>query len=95
MENSNNYSNGVPPKTYLLESILVTLFCCLPLGIVGIINATKVESLFYAGNVEAANRASAEAKKWVKYGAIAGFVVIALYMILVVFIGVGTAAGAY
>lgn len=33
------------PKTWLVESILVTCFCCLPFGIVGIINATKIETL--------------------------------------------------
>lgn len=41
-----------PPKTWLIESILVTLFCCLPLGIVGVVNATRVESRFYAGDIE-------------------------------------------
>lgn len=54
----------VPPKSWLVESILVTLFCCLPFGIAGIVNASRVESRFYAGDVEAANRASANAKKW-------------------------------
>ena len=53
-----------PPKTWLVESILATLFCCLPFGIAGIVNASRVESRFYAGDVEAANRASANAKKW-------------------------------
>jgi hypothetical protein len=52
------------PKTWLVESILVTLFCCLPFGIAGIVNASKVESSFYAGNLAEANRRSAEAKKW-------------------------------
>ncbi|MDG5799905.1 CD225/dispanin family protein [Marinilabiliaceae bacterium ANBcel2] len=53
-----------PPKTWLAESILVTLFCCLPFGIVGIVNAAKVESRFYAGDVQGAFRTSANAKKW-------------------------------
>src|SRR5574344_900091 len=30
---------NTPPKTWLVESILVTILCCLPFGIVGIINA--------------------------------------------------------
>jgi len=42
-----NYQNptefSTPPKNWLVESILVTLFCCLPLGIAGIINASKEE----------------------------------------------------
>lgn len=61
MENINNQK---PPKTWLVESILVTLFCCLPFGIAGIVNAAKVESRFYAGDIEGANRSSADAKKW-------------------------------
>ena len=52
------------PKTWLAESILATLFCCLPFGIVGIINASKIQSHFNAGNYDAAQRASDEAKKW-------------------------------
>ena len=30
------------PKTWMVESVLATIFCCLPFGIVGIINASKV-----------------------------------------------------
>lgn len=71
---------GPPPKTYLLESILVTVLCCLPLGIVGIVNASKVESRYYAGDVEQAHYYSREAKKWTKYGAIGGAVFVVLYI---------------
>ncbi len=53
-----------PPKTWLVESILATLFCCLPFGIVGIVNATRVESLYDKGNYSAAEQASADAKRW-------------------------------
>lgn len=79
------------PKNYLVESILVTLFCCLPLGIVGIINATKVEGLFAAGDYESAQRAADDAKKWCKLGAIIGAVVIILYLIFWIIVG-GAAA---
>ena len=85
-----DHKQGLPPKTWLLESILVTLFCCLPFGIAGIVNATKVESLYYAGNIEAAERASKEAAKWTKIGFILGIVGIVLYFILIV---VGAALG--
>ena len=76
-----------PPKTYLVESILVTLFCCLPLGIVGIINATKVESNFHAGNHAEAQRYSNEAKKWCKIGLIVGVVVLVLYLVFIFAMG--------
>jgi len=57
-------SSSQPPKSWLIESILATLFCCLPFGVAGIIFASKVESHFYAGRIAEANRASADAKKW-------------------------------
>lgn len=74
---------GVPPKNYLVESILVTIFCCLPLGIVGIINATKVESLYLSGDLIGAEKAANEAKKWTKIALIVGLaaavLIIAIY----------------
>ncbi len=84
-----------PPKTWLVESILVTLFCCLPFGIAGIVNATKVESRFYAGDYEGANIASAEAKKWTMVSLWIGVGLAALYLILVVVVGVGGFFGRY
>lgn len=71
-----------PPKNWLVQSILVTIFCCLPFGIVGIINATKVDSLFRSGNVEGANQAAANAAKWTKIGFIVGIIWIVIYAIL-------------
>ncbi len=72
---------NVQPKTWLVESILVPLFCCLPFGIVGIVNAAKVNSLYASGNIEAAQQASATAAKWTKIGFIVGIVVIIVYAI--------------
>lgn len=72
---------NVQPKTWLVESILVTLFCCLPFGIVGIVNAAKVNSLYASGNIEAAQQASATAAKWTKIGFIVGIVFIIVYAI--------------
>ncbi|HFS66866.1 MAG TPA: CD225/dispanin family protein [Flavobacteriia bacterium] len=79
--------NEPMPKTWLLESILVTLFCCLPLGIVGIINAANVSSKYESGDIEGAKKASAEAAKWTKYGFIAGIVVILVYLVFIFLIG--------
>ncbi len=74
-----------PPKSYLAQSILVTVFCCMPLGIVGIVNAANVESRFYAGDVEGAKRASKEAKKWSNIGLYIGLAGIVLYFVFVGF----------
>jgi len=73
-----------PPKSWLVESILVTIFCCLPFGIVGIVNASRVESRYYAGDIEGAMRASQEAGKWTKIAFWLGLVVVILYIILAV-----------
>lgn len=75
---------GVCPKTWLAESILVTIFCCLPFGIVGIVHASKVSSLFASGDVEAAETASKNAGKWTQWGFFTGIVLIVLYLIFYV-----------
>lgn len=72
------------PKNWLVESILATLFCCPPLGIVGIINAAKVNSAFDAGDVNGATKASADAKKWTRITFISGIV---FYVILAAWYG--------
>lgn len=77
-----NYVNpGRPPKTWLVESILVTLFCCLPFGIAGIVNAAKVESRFAIGDSAGAIRASEEAAKWTRISFWIGIVIGGLYFL--------------
>jgi hypothetical protein len=48
----------------LVWAILATLLCCLPLGIVSIVYAAKVDSLVAAGDVPAARRAADSARNW-------------------------------
>lgn len=74
-------TNQVQPKTYLVESILVTLFCCLPFGIAGIVNAANVSSKFNGGDYEGAVRASQQAGKWTKWAFWIGLIGGILYMI--------------
>ncbi len=78
----------VRQKNYLVESILVTIFCCLPLGIVGIVHASKVNGFYDSGDVANAEKSSAEAYKWVKLAFIIGLVVNLLvivgYIIMIV-----------
>ena len=83
----NNTHHQQPPKTWLVESIRATLFCCLRLGIVGIVNATKVENRFYAGDIDGANRASADAAKWTKISFGIGIAVGVIYFIAMLIIG--------
>jgi hypothetical protein len=69
------------PDNYLVWAILTTVFCCLPLGIVSILQANKVSTLYASGDYAGAQKASAEAKKWALWGTIIGPI---LYIILVV-----------
>ena len=74
-------TNNVCPKTWMAESILVTIFCCLPFGIAGIVNASKVSSLYAAGDYEAAAKASANAGKWTKISFFIGIACSVLYAV--------------
>jgi len=75
------------PKNYLVESILVTIFCCLPFGIAGIVYASQVNSKFANGDYEGAIKASEDAKKWMKWGLIAGIIVVVLYLVFLFALG--------
>ncbi|WP_106480994.1 CD225/dispanin family protein [Butyricimonas faecalis] len=46
------------PENWLIWAILSTVLCCLPLGVVSIIYATKVDNLWNSGQQEEAIKAS-------------------------------------
>jgi hypothetical protein len=80
-------SSSTPPKNWLVESILVTLFCCLPFGIAGIVFAAQVNSKWSTGDYEGARKASMDAAKWTKIGFFVGLGVIVLYLIAIFGLG--------
>ncbi len=51
--------------SYLWQSIVATLFCCMPFGVVAIVYAAKVDSLLAVGDYVGAQSASDSAKTWV------------------------------
>lgn len=61
-------SKPIMPKSWLVESILVTLFCCLPFGIVGVVYASRVDSKYGQGDYDGASQASREAGRWTQIG---------------------------
>jgi len=75
------------PKNYLVESILVTIFCCQPFGIAGIVFASQVNSKYANGDYEGALKASKNAKKWMKWGIITGAFVFILSIIFMFALG--------
>jgi hypothetical protein len=79
-QNTNVNLSAVPPKTWLIESILATLLCCLPLEIVGIINASSVEAKFAKGDVEGAGKAAKLAKLMVLISVASGLIGFIVYV---------------
>ena len=70
--NPNNYATGgninnpqkpPMPESYLVWTVLTTIFCCWPIGIFSIIYAAKVSSAYHIGDYEGSMKASANAKK--------------------------------
>lgn len=72
------------PKTYLAEAIIVTLMCCMPLGIVAIIHASGVTGAYYRGNYAEAYRKSQQAGRLVKLGFVLGVVYVMLLSVLII-----------
>lgn len=79
------------PKTWLVESILVTIFCCLPFGIAGIVNASKIEGHYFRGEYNLALRYSNAARKWTLWGFFTALVFIAGYILVLIAIAVAAA----
>lgn len=71
------------PPTYLALSIIVTVLCCLPFGIVGIIKSGNVSKEYAAGNYSGAQEASRQAKKWSIIGICCGLFWVIIYVILI------------
>lgn len=78
------------PPNYLVQSILVTLCCCLPAGIVSIVYAAQVNSKLAAGDFAGAQAASRNAKLWSWVGFGCGVAVAVIYAI---FVGIAMVSG--
>ena len=57
-------TNPTRIPNYLVPAILVTLFCCVPFGIISIVYAAQVNGKVALGDIEGALRTSRSAKKW-------------------------------
>lgn len=86
------------PGSYLALAIISTILCCLPTGIVSIIYATKVNSLYEDGNYNEAIKASKNAKTWglVSIGiAVLGWVLYILIFGIAMFGAIASSGNAY
>lgn len=87
-------AGGTPPQripNYLAQSILVTLFCCLPLGIPAIVFSAQVNGKIQAGDIQGALESSRKAKMWGWWSFGIGLVGAILYIFIAV---AGVMAGA-
>ena len=87
----NNQQMPPQPDNYLIWAILVTVLCCLPLGVASIIYSVKVGSLYAQGDYNGAVDASQKAKKFAMIGGIGGLVFIIIYVIFMIIAGANAA----
>ena len=84
---------SAPVPNYMVPAI-ISIFCCWPLAIPAIIFATRVNSSIAAGNIAAAEEASAQAKKYMKLAFIIGVICWVLLIIFYVAVfGIAIIAG--
>lgn len=90
--NSGYQNNGQKPEInyvpYLVLSIISTVCCCLPFGIVGIVFSVKINSAMNAGNYEEAAQNAKMAKIWTIVSFVVGLVVGILYFMFGIIVGI-------
>jgi hypothetical protein len=71
--------------TWLWQSILATIFCCQPLGIVAIVFAAQAQSAVTAGDLRTAQTKAASARTWTLAAVGIGVAIVGLGFLLAVF----------
>ena len=86
--------SGTPANVpnYLIPAI-ISLFCCLPLGVVGVIFVAQVNGKVAAGDTAGALDASKKAKLFSFIAIGLGLAGIAVYVLIWVIMGIGMVAG--
>ncbi|XP_038052855.1 proline-rich transmembrane protein 1-like [Patiria miniata] len=75
------YTAVCQPNDYFGLALFVTILCCLPLGVVGLIKSNDVRNRFRFGDIAGAEQASREAKTFSLAGLIIGIVALVLAII--------------
>lgn len=84
--------NWIP---YLVLSIISTICCCPPFGIVGIVFSAKINSALNAGDTEGAKKSAKTAKIWIIVAFAAGIISYVLYFVFIGIIGASSASYYY
>ncbi|XP_041466257.1 proline rich transmembrane protein 1B-like [Lytechinus variegatus] len=84
---------GPIPKDYFGFALFVTICCCLPFGIVGLVKSSEVKNRAAAGDYTGATISSSEARRWSWAGCIIGGITWGIALIVTcVYIGLIVAA---
>ena len=78
------YMQAPHVPNYLVWSILVTLFCCVPFGIVGIVYSVMANSAKQYGDFAKAIECAKKAKIWLLVGFIPAFIFYTIYVIVII-----------
>ena len=78
------YVQTPPIPNYLVWSILVTLFCCVPFGIVGIVYSVMADNAKQYGDFARAIECAKKAKLWLLIGFIPMVIFYAIYLVIIV-----------
>ena len=71
-------------REIIILSIISTLCCCLPFGVVGIVFSAKINSAMLAGNLEEAQNNAKMARIWIIVSFAIGLLTWLIYMVLIV-----------
>lgn len=83
-------SSGAPASVpNFLVPAIISLFCCLPLGIVGVIFAAQVNSKVAAGDIAGAQDSAKKAKMFSYIAIGLGLLFIICYVLFFLIMGVG------
>jgi hypothetical protein len=80
---------GGTVDTWLWQSILATIFCCQPLGIVAIVFAAQAQSAVSSGDPRTAREKAATARTWTLVAVGVGLLVFVPFLLFAV-LGAGT-----
>ena len=69
-----------PPDSGLGPAILVTLFCCWPIGLIAIFTALQVNRVYRSGDYKRAQRLAQRSQKLTTWAIIGGVVVVVAYL---------------
>ncbi len=83
------------PDSWLIWSILATVMCCVPFGVVGIVYASKVDTLWAERKYDEAVAAARSARTWTLTSIVVTGVFLVLYILFWILMVFGIIGGAH